>query len=100
MFLLQLQRSKRPYESGPRELIGYEKGDLEIRLLQFINGADHKSANKAVDRLDPLGWYDTEFKTHIAIMGGYLVVLLGHYMSLNGILPHWQVSNGIFGRLG
>ncbi len=29
--------------------------------------------------------YDKEFKTHIAIMGGYLVVLLARYTSLNDI---------------
>ena len=47
--------------------------------MQFTTGTDHRSASKAVVQLDPLEWYDTEFKTHIAIMGGYLVVLLAHY---------------------
>ena len=69
----------------PRQFHGYQKGDIEIRLIQFTNGKKHKSANEAVIQLDPLGWYDTEFKTHIAIMGGYLVVLLTHYTSPNGI---------------
>lgn len=57
---------------------GYEslKGNIEIRLIRFTTGTNHKSANKAAVQLDPLGFYDTEFKTHIAIMGGYLVVLL------------------------
>ncbi|KAF8488513.1 hypothetical protein F5888DRAFT_1809666 [Russula emetica] len=62
-----------------RTLRGYWKGNIEIRLVQFTTGTNHKSANKAVVQLDPLEWYDAEFKTHIAIMGGYLVVLLAHY---------------------
>ena len=69
----------------PREFHGYQKGNIEIRLIHFTNGTDHKSANQAVVQLDPLGWYDKEFKTHIAIMGGYLVVLLAYYASRNGI---------------
>jgi hypothetical protein len=32
-----------------------------------------------VVQLDPFGWYDEEFKTHIVIMGCYLVVLLAHH---------------------
>ena len=66
-------------DMDPRQLLGYRKGNIEIRLMQFTNGTNHKSAKKAVVQLDPLGWYDTEFKTHIAIMGSYLVVLLAHY---------------------
>ena len=57
----------------------YRKGNIKIRLMQFTTRKDHKSANKAVVQLSPFGLYDTEFKTQIAIMGGYLVVLLGHY---------------------
>jgi hypothetical protein len=68
-----------------REFHGYQKGNIEIRLVQFTNGTNHKSANKAVIQLDPLGYYDTEFKTHIAIMGSYLVVLLAHYTVPNDI---------------
>ena len=72
-------------DMDPREFHGYQKGNIEIRLVQFTNGTNHKSANKAVVQLDPLGYYDTEFKTHIAIMGGYLVVLLAHYTVPNDI---------------
>jgi hypothetical protein len=53
--------------------------------MQFTNGADHKSANKAAVQLDPFGWYDMKFKTHIVIVGGYLVVLLAHYTYPNDI---------------
>ena len=67
----------------PRVFLGYREGTIEIRLMQFTTGTDHKSANKAVIQLDPLEWYDTEFKTHIAIMGDYLVVLLAHYTVSN-----------------
>jgi len=61
-----------------RELQGYKKGNIEIRLVRFTNGTNHKSANKATIQLDPFEFYDTKFKTHIAIMGDYLVVLLAH----------------------
>jgi len=61
-------------------LHGFWKGNIEIRLVRFTNGTNHKSANKAALRLESLGWFDKEFKTHIAIMGRYLVVLLTHYM--------------------
>ena len=53
--------------------------------MQFTTGTNHKSAKKAVVQLDPLEFYDTEFKTHIAIMGGYLVVLCARSTSLNDI---------------
>jgi hypothetical protein len=63
-----------------RERLGYRrKGNIEIRLMEFTKGANHKSARSPVVQLDPLGRYDTKFKTHIAIMGDYLVVLLAHY---------------------
>ena len=61
------------------ELHGYRRENIEICLLQFSNGTNHKSANKAAVQLDPFGWYDKGFKTHIEIMGGYLVVLLAQY---------------------
>jgi hypothetical protein len=80
----------------PRELHGYRKGNIEIRLVQFSNGTDHKSANKSVIQLDPLGWYDTEFKTHIAIMGDYLVVLLAHYTVLDDIHRTGKYQTGYF----
>ena len=78
-----LETSKEELLAGPFTNIGYRKGNIEIRLMQFTTGKDHKSANKAVVQLGPFGWYDTEFKTQIVIMGGYLVVLLAHYEFLN-----------------
>jgi hypothetical protein len=74
------------FHLGPRAFCGYKQGNIEIRLVQFTDGTNHKSANKAVVQLDPLEYYDTEFKTHIAIMGDYLVVLLAHYMDPDGIV--------------
>jgi hypothetical protein len=56
--------------------------------MQFTtNRAGHKSPHKAVIQLDPPKWlgYDAEFKTHIAIMGDYLVVLTVHYTYANNL---------------
>jgi hypothetical protein len=80
----------------PREFHGYRKGNIEILLVQFTNGTDHKSANKSVIQLDPLGWYDKAFKTHIAIMGGHLVVLLAHYTVSNDINRTGKYQTGYF----
>ena len=62
------------------EFPGYRKENIEIRLMQFTTGTDHKSANRAVVQLGPFGRYDSQFKTHIAIMGDYLVVILARYL--------------------
>lgn len=70
----------------PRVFHGYKEGKIEIHLVQFTDGTIHKSAKKAVVQLEPLEFYDTEFKTHIAIMGDYLVVLLARYIVPDGIV--------------
>jgi hypothetical protein len=78
--------SKRPKLNrrymGPLKLQAeLEPKNIEIRLVHFTTGKQHKSADKAVVQLDSLEWYDTEFKAHIAIMGGYLVVLVAYISS-------------------
>lgn len=65
----------------------YWKENIEIRLMQFTTGTDHRSANKAVIQLNPFGCYDSKFKTQIAVMGDYLVVILGLYLDKHFLRP-------------
>ncbi len=57
--------------------------NIEIHLMQFTTGTHHKSTSEAVIPLNFPGSYDSDFKTHIAIIGDYLVVLLAHEISSN-----------------
>ncbi len=67
--------------AGPRrsfdedELTGNANDSIQIRLMQFTGP---RFANKAVVQLNYFGIRDHLFKTHIEIMGCYLVVLLAH----------------------
>ena len=53
-------------------------GRLEIHILHFTTGKRHESANISEVQLEFEGKCDRPFRTHIEIMGNYLVILLAH----------------------